>query len=131
RPSDLPPTRPRHAAAAIDFEARTVHGAHQQAVLRLEELSRRPVQAAAGVGADVDPGADSATGAVQDDRLRLAVDGGLDLGEAAVDDGVEGDQGCGRVGDVHHTRLTKLLHVNGSGGRYWRPRIVAFPADVL
>src|SRR3546814_8628680 len=72
------------ADAAGQFERRAVHGADQVAFAALEELPRRPVEAAAGVRADVEPGADGVAVAVQDQRFGVAVDGRFGLVESTV-----------------------------------------------
>jgi len=93
-------TRSRHAFPAQQFEACAVHGAHQQAVPALEEFARRPVQATAGMRADVEPGPDGVAVAMQDQRFGRAVDRGVDGRKAAIGDRIQPKQRasafCGR-----------------------------------
>ena len=56
------------------------------AFLALQELPRRPVQPAAGVRADIEPGADRIAIAMEDEGFRIVADRGLNFGKTTVGD---------------------------------------------
>ena len=70
RAQRLAAARAGHAFAAAQFEAGAMRSADQQAVLALEELARRPVEAAAGMRADVEPRPHVIAITIQDQRIR-------------------------------------------------------------
>ena len=79
----LATARTSHALAASKLEARTMHGAYQQAVLAAQELARRPIQATTGMRANVQPCMHLSRGiAMHDQRFRIAIQHRLDLMQA-------------------------------------------------
>jgi hypothetical protein len=80
----------------LQLETRAVRGADQQTVFRHQEFAGRPVEAAARMRADVEPGADAAAAAVENQRLGHAIDLGFDLQQPTVGQIVQRKQ---RLGD--------------------------------
>ena len=98
----LATTRAGHAFAALQFEARAMYRAHQQAVLAAQELARGPVEPAPRVRADIEPSAYAAGGIAMDDqRFGIAIHHGLDLVQAVHGHGVQRQQWRGwKLGGV-------------------------------
>ena len=73
----------RHAFATCQLKTRAVHRAHQQALFAAQEFTRRPIQAAPSVRADIEPSMHATAGiAMHDQRFCIAIDDGRDFVQA-------------------------------------------------
>ncbi|KAG1455645.1 hypothetical protein G6F57_015257 [Rhizopus arrhizus] len=73
----------------------------------LQELAGRPVQATAGMRADVQEGTHLHAVAIQQHRLGIAIDHRFDLGKRAIGNGIKGDQGSsGSHGEGSDSKAT-------------------------
>ncbi len=92
-----------NALAVDQFKAGAVHGAHEQAVLALQEFSWRPVEPSACMWAHIEPCACMVAVAMDDHRFDSTFDASLDFSQAAIGDGIQGDQ------DACGTRLIGII----------------------
>ncbi len=89
----LAAARAGHAFSALQFEAGTVHGTHQQAFPAAQELPRCPVEPASRMRAHVQPRAYCARGiAMHDQGFGIAIEHRLDFMQAVGRERVQPQQ---------------------------------------